>query len=146
MLSNFRSASGYLRGMSAKKEFADRLVDAMAQQGLEPKAAVIEREYNDFHPDATITVQTARAWLRGAHVPGDEHMEGLAAWLRVDVQTLRKGKSRFRVGEPGSPAMPRLGKQDAATMHAFAALPASRRKLVREVILALSETATAGKP
>jgi hypothetical protein len=118
----------------------------MIQQGLEPKAAVIEREYNDFHPDATITVQTARAWLRGAHVPGDEHMEGLAALLRIDVQVLRKGKPRFRVGESGSPSMLRMGKQDAATMHAFVALPASRRKLVREVILALSETATTGKP
>ena len=118
-LSTFGVASGYLPAMSAKKEFAIRLADAMSRQGLEPKAAVIERGYNDLNPDATISVQTAGAWLRGAHMPDEEHMEGLAAWLRVDLQTLRKGKLRFRVGEQGSSSLPQMGKQDTATMNVW---------------------------
>jgi hypothetical protein len=136
--------SGYLAAMSSNKEFVGRLVEAMERQGLEAKAAAIERGYNDFHPDTTITVQAASAWLRGVHLPDDEHMEGLAMWLRIDVRALR-GKSRFQVNEPDSHSLPPMGKQDAATIRAFAALPVPHRKLVREVILALSGAATPDK-
>ncbi|HEY2344624.1 MAG TPA: hypothetical protein VGH80_01935 [Xanthomonadaceae bacterium] len=129
--------------MNAKMEFVSRLKEALANQGLKATAAVVERGYNDHRPDAPITAQTARAWLRGAHMPGEEHMDGLAEWLRVDARLLRKGSSRYHVKEPG---LPRMGKQDSATMHAFLALPASHRKLVREVIAALGGTSLAGKP
>ena len=51
-----------------------------------------------------------------------------------------RGKSRLQVKEPEPHVLPALGKQDTATIHAFAALPASHRKVVRAVILALGGT------
>lgn len=127
----------------AAKDFAERLRRLMETEGHEPRPAVLEREFNERFWGRSISFQTASAWLRGMAIPTQDKLEVLADWLKVEPQVLRYGDKAARGIREARAAWPGgLPAPDRAAIEAYLALPRSQRKLVRELVQALS----AGKP
>ena len=124
----------------ASKEFAERLRNYMEVEGHEPRPAVLEREFNERFWGRSITFQTASSWLRGAAIPTQDKLEVLAEWLKVEPQVLRygdkaaKGIREARAAWPGG-----LPAPDRTAIEAYLALPRAKKKLVRELVQALSD-------
>ena len=131
----------------ASKEFAERLRAYMEAEGHEPRPAVLEREFNERFWGRSITFQTASSWLRGAAIPTQDKLEVLAEWLKVEPQVLRygdkaaKGIREARAAWPGG-----LPAPDRAAIEAYLALPRAKKKLVRELVQALSDAAAPPEP
>ena len=53
----------------AKTQFAERLREAMTAAGYEPKAAVLEREFNTRYWGKPMTLHGVRRWLQGETLP-----------------------------------------------------------------------------
>jgi transcriptional regulator with XRE-family HTH domain len=121
--------------MIEKKAFSGQLRAAMKAQRLEISGAVLEREFNLHWSGNPVRRQTAWKWLNGEAVPTRDKLQSLAKWLKLDPQRLRFGdhvrahllaeQKRWDEG---------AGFQERETFNAFLQLPASQRKLIREVI------------
>lgn len=129
----------------SKQAFAQRLIAAMQAMGLEPKPAVLEREFNQRYWGKDMTLHGVRRWLRGETMPSHDKLLVLAEWLRVPLQQLRDGpevdarirKARARWDEG-------VGYTEREVFEAFLKLPGDKRKIVREVILAFAKAQQAG--
>lgn len=126
--------------MDQKKQFAERLRAAMAAAGYEPRPSVLEAHFNSRYWGRSVTYQAVRRWLIGLSIPEQDKLQVLADWLGVEPQALRYGRisGASRVSEPrpvwGTAARP----LDRDAIDTFLALPAERRKLVRELITVLA--------
>ena len=124
---------------TTKQNFAQRLIKAMMALGLEPKPAVLERQFNLHYSGEPMTLHGVRRWLRGETLPSQDKLISLAEWLRVPPDELRYGaeikteiiQARKRWDEA-------ISYQEREVFEAFLALPAPQRKIVREVIIAFS--------
>lgn len=124
---------------TTKQNFAQRLIKAMIALGLEPKPAVLERQFNLHYSGEPMTLHGVRRWLRGETLPSQDKLISLAEWLRVPPDELRYGaeikteiiQARERWDEA-------ISYQEREVFEAFLALPAPQRKIVREVIIAFS--------
>lgn len=124
---------------TTKQNFAQRLIKAMMALGLEPKPAVLERQFNLHYSGEPMTLHGVRRWLRGETLPSQDKLISLAEWLRVPPDELRYGaeikteiiQARERWDEA-------ISYQEREVFEAFLALPAPQRKIVREVIIAFS--------
>lgn len=125
--------------MDEKSAFAKRLTDGMVAAGYEPRPIVLEREFNSRYWGRSVTFQAVRRWLKGEAIPAQEKLQVLAEWLKIEPHVLRFGErvtkavrtSRKRWDEG-------MGYLERETFDAFLALPASQRKAIREIILALA--------
>jgi len=126
--------------MKEKHEFSERLRTAMKAQRLEISAAVLEREFNRHWSGTPVRRQTAWKWLNGEAIPTQEKLQELAKWLKIEPHHLRFGG---RVLQHLSVQEKRwdegAGYIERETFDAFLQLPASQRKIVREVILAFAK-------
>lgn len=125
---------------TTKQNFAQRLIKAMMALGLEPKPAVLERQFNLHYSGEPMTLHGVRRWLRGETLPSQDKLISLAEWLRVPPDELRYGaeikteiiQARERWDEA-------ISYQEREVFEAFLSLPAPQRKTVREVILAFAK-------
>ena len=125
---------------STKQYFAKRLKDAMLALGLEPKPAVLERQFNLHYSGEPMTLHGVRRWLRGETLPSQDKLISLAEWLRIPPDELRYGaeikteiiQARERWDEA-------ISYQEREVFEAFLSLPAPQRKIVREVIIAFAK-------
>ena len=125
---------------STKQNFAKRLTDAMLALGLEPKPAVLERQFNLHYTGEPMTLHGVRRWLRGETLPSQDKLIALAEWLRIPPDELRYGaeikteiiQARERWDEA-------INYQEREVFEAFLSLPAPQRKVVREVIIAFAK-------
>jgi len=130
--------------MDEKSAFAKRLEDGMVAAGYEPRPVVLEREFNSRYWGRSVTFQAVRRWLKGEAIPSQEKLQVLAEWLKLEPHVLRFGDkvtkavraSRKRWDEG-------LGYMERETFDAFLVLPASQRRAVREIILALASVPAA---
>lgn len=130
--------------MTDKSEFAQRLRAAMLAAGYPDRPAVLEREFNSRYWGRSVTFQAVSRWLRGEAMPSQDKLLVLAEWLRVEPQALRYGEraalaAREQRGRWEDPQF----YPERQAIEAFLALPAQQRKVVRDVIMALSGTAPA---
>jgi transcriptional regulator with XRE-family HTH domain len=124
---------------NAKAEFAQRLREAMAAMGYEPKPAVLEREFNLRYWGKAMTLHGVRRWLLGETLPSQDKLLVLAEWLQVPPQQLRYGAEiETRVRERRARWDAALGYQDREVIEAFMRIPLPQRKALREVILAVA--------
>jgi hypothetical protein len=124
--------------MEHKLEFAQRLRDAMAGAGLEPRPGVLLNLFNAHYWGRSVSFQAVSRWLRGEAIPAQDKLLVLAEILRVEPEVLRFGQAvRHRVQEHRKRWDEGVGFQEREVFEAFLSLPAPQRKLVREVILAL---------
>jgi len=125
---------------TTKQNFAQRLIKAMMALGLEPKPAVLERQFNLHYSGEPMTLHGVRRWLRGETLPSQDKLISLAEWLRVPPDELRYGaeikteiiQARERWDEA-------ISYQEREVFEAFLSLPAPQRKVVREVIIAFAK-------
>jgi len=123
-----------------KAEFAQRLLAALERAGVQPRPAVVEREFNQRYWGKPITLHAARLWLRGDTLPSHDKLLCLAQWLGVEPQTLRYGEEvpaevrrrRKRWDEGIGYQESTLPCPDERTL---VGLPPGRRAWTREVLL-----------
>jgi len=127
---------------SAREQFAARLRDAMVAAGYEPRPAVLEREFNTRHWGKPMTLHGVRRWLRGETLPDYRKLTTLAEWLQVPVQQLGYGEApqqQHGTRERTPPAWNAgLGYQDRELFEIYLRLPVPKRRLARDVILAIA--------
>lgn len=132
--------------MEHKLEFAQRLRDAMAAAGLEPRPGVLLNLFNAHYWGRSVSFQAVSRWLRGEAIPAQDKLLVLAEILRVEPEVLRFGQAvRHRVQESRKRWDEGVSYQEREVFDAFLSLPAPQRKLVREVILALAQVQAESK-
>lgn len=132
--------------MEHKLEFAQRLRDAMAAAGLEPRPGVLLNLFNAHYWGRSVSFQAVSRWLRGEAIPAQDKLLVLAEILRVEPEVLRFGQAvRHRVQESRKRWDEGVSYQEREIFDAFLSLPAPQRKLVREVILALAQVQAQSK-
>jgi len=123
----------------AKEQFAARLRDAMAAAGYEPRPAVLEREFNTRHWGKPMTLHGVRRWLRGETLPDYKKLVTLAQWLGTSAQALGYGENEApRTSKPPRPWHAGLGYDDRELFEVYLRLPVPKRRLARDVILAIA--------
>lgn len=123
--------------MNDKAAFAERLAAAMRRAGLEPRASVLEKEFNTRYWGRALTYQAVARWLKGEAIPSQEKLEVLAEMLAIEPQVLRYGEGVVRrVRERQQMWMDGIAPAERELIEAFMKLPSEKRKILREVILA----------
>ena len=126
--------------MNEKLEFATRLKAAMVAAGLEPRPAVLEKQFNSHYWGRSVTFQAVSRWLNGQSIPSQEKLQVLAELLKVEPQALRYGEQAAKkVRERKAQWEQAINFQERETFEAFLSLPAAQKKVAREVILALAK-------
>ncbi|MEX8495633.1 transcriptional regulator [Sphaerotilus sp.] len=126
--------------MDEKLEFSNRLRTAMEAAGYEPRASVIENEFNQRWWGRSISMQAAWSWLNGKAIPSQDKLQTLAEWLKVEPQILRFGEGVVKsVREYRQRWDEKLTYLERETVDAYLQLPAPQRKVVREVILTFAK-------
>jgi transcriptional regulator with XRE-family HTH domain len=121
---------------TSKKQFADRLIQAMEQSGYSPKPSVLEREFNQRYWGKPMTLHGVRRWLLGETLPSQDKLVVLAEWLGVPPHVLRFGDEvSSRIAERRARWDAGIGYQEREIFEAFLQLPVPQRKVLREVIL-----------
>ena len=132
--------------MNEKREFSERLREAMKAQNLEASGPVLEREFSSRWMGKPVRRQTVWKWLNGQAIPTQDKLQELAKLLKLDPQRLRYGdhvqahlRAEQKRWEEG------MGYLERETLDAFLQLPAPQRKLIREVILTFAKVHEAAK-
>lgn len=124
---------------NAKALFAQRLREAMIEQGYDPRPAVLEREFNLRYWGKAMTLHGVRRWLRGETLPSQDKLLALADWLHVPPQQLRFGTEiDVKIRERRTRWDAAMGYQDREMMEAYLRIPSTQRKALREVIMAVA--------
>ncbi|ANB18460.1 hypothetical protein [Dokdonella koreensis] len=127
--------------MDEKKQFAERLKTAMRNAGHEPRANVLEAQFNARYWGRSVTYQGARRWLKGLSIPEQDKLQVLAQWLGVEPQDLRYGTPATQVGE-GRPPWPAVtDPADRTAIATFLGLPLDTRRTLRDLIAQLAKPA-----
>ena len=123
-----------------KLNFAARLSAAMVARGLEPKPAVLEKQFNLHYSGEPMTLHGVRRWLRGETLPAQDKLISLAEWLRIPPDELRYGAEiKTEIQQVRKSWDDAIGYQERETFEVFLNLPAPQKKIVREVILAFAK-------
>ena len=123
----------------AKQRFAQKLRNAMLAAGYEAKPSVLEREFNTRHWGKPMTLHGVRRWLLGETMPSPKKLMTLAQLLQVPLQELAWGEDvSHRVQERPAPWHPGLGYEDRELFDIYLKLPVPKRRLAREMILAIA--------
>lgn len=133
--------------MDEKTQFAQRLKAAMIAAGYEARPSVLEKNFNARYWGRSVSYQAARRWLIGLSIPEQEKLLVLAQWLEVPPHALRfgvaataPGHSRGMIRKAPS-KLPPATAPDRDAMRRFLELPPDERRLVGELIDALSRRA-----
>jgi transcriptional regulator with XRE-family HTH domain len=122
-----------------KAEFAARLRAALKDAHVEASASVLEKRFNARYDGPSVTAQAISGWLNGKAMPKQDKIRVLAGIVGMEPHELQFG-GKTRVGEGRAQWADALGTQERAMLDAFLSLPAAQRKLVRDLILALSRS------
>ena len=126
--------------MNEKIEFTERLRAAMTQAGYVASPSVLEHEFNLRWPGKSISNQAAWGWLNSRSIPTQDKLQVLAEWLKVEPDVLRFGNAvRLSVQQHKKRWEEGLGYLERETFDAFLQLPATQRKIIREVILTFAK-------
>ena len=115
--------------MNEKEKFATNLRRILIEKGYEPKASVIEREFNLRHYGKPIGLHAVARWLRGEGLPSLARLQTLAKWLEPNKHIWESAASY----------------QDQTLFQMFLNLPQEQKKVVREVIMAMDKAYRSGK-
>ncbi|HEY3520034.1 MAG TPA: helix-turn-helix domain-containing protein [Rhodanobacteraceae bacterium] len=124
-----------------REAFSHRLKQAMRDADYAPRPGVLHKVFNSRYAGRSVSFTTVSRWLRGKAIPQQDKLQLLADLLEIEPQVLRFGGSVSKVGEPKRTKPESLKPQDRGAIDAYLALPASRRKLVRELIAQLADSA-----
>lgn len=128
-----------MKDENEKTLFAQRLALAMTANGYEAKASVLEREFNLNYSGRPMTLHGVRKWLIGESIPSGDKLLTLAKWLDVPPEELAFGKDIEKaITQRDARWQQELGYKDKEIFDAFINLSSPHKKLIRELIIALS--------
>ena len=128
-----------MRDENEKNLFAQRLALAMKAKGYEAKPSVLEREFNLNYSGKPMTLHGVRKWLIGDAIPSGDKLLTLAKWLEIPPEELAFDKNILKaIEQRDSKWRQELGYKDKEVFEALINLSPSNKKLVRELIIALS--------
>jgi len=128
-----------MKNEDEKTLFANRLIKAMQAKGYEAKASVLEREFNLNYSGKPMTLHGVRKWLIGESIPSGDKLLTLAKWLDVPPEELAFEKDiQKAIALREARWQQDIGYKDKEVFEAFINLPSHHKKLVRELIIALS--------
>jgi transcriptional regulator with XRE-family HTH domain len=118
--------------------FGERFRTALKNAGYPASPSEISRQLTKFGMEP-ITPQAISSWLHGKSIPRQKSVLALAEMLRIDPMALQYGhdSNGRRIREQQTPF--RVNAPDQHAMDAYLALSMKHRKIVREIIEALSE-------
>jgi hypothetical protein len=121
-----------------RKEFCQRLHQALVMSGYSVTATTLAREFNPRADGAAVTVHGARKWLTGGSLPTQERLLVLARWLNVSAQWLRfgDGATEERSAANDSTQLP-LG--EVRLLNEFRRLDERSQQVVRDLIRSLQK-------
>ncbi|MBJ8424245.1 XRE family transcriptional regulator [Acinetobacter bereziniae] len=123
-----------------KTLFAKRLTIAMQSKGYEAKASILEREFNMNYSGKPMTLHGVRKWLIGEAIPSGDKLLALAKWLEVPLEELVFEKDIQKAIEQRDLIWQQeLGYKDKEIFEAYVKLSASHKKIIRDMIIALSD-------
>lgn len=123
-----------------KAEFSLRLREAIQQAGHSLRPVDVERAFNSRYYGQSVTMQAVRRWLRGEAIPSQEKLQVLAEWLNVEPHVLRYGGAAINTVRAKQSGWEKgIMFEEREAFEAFLALPADKKKIVREVILAFKK-------
>ena len=126
--------------MTEKREFSERLRQAITNAGYEARPVVVENFFNQKWLGRSISTQTAWSWLNGKSIPTQDKLQVLANWLKVEPHALRFGpQGALLAQEHRQRWETSLSYQEREAMDAYLQLPDPQRKVVREVILTFAK-------
>ena len=120
-----------------KAEFSARLRAALQAANIEASASVLEKRFNSRYRGTPVSSQAISQWLHGKSMPRQDKLRVLAAIVGLDPHVLQYGSSN-RIGDARAEWGSGLSAPDRAMVDAFLQLPVPQRKLVRELVAALS--------
>ena len=121
------------------RAFAERLSAALSAMGVRLSPTVVAHEFNLRYWGRSITPHTARNWLLGISIPTQDKLRVLADWLQVGPDELRFGvRPGQELPSKGEALAPTLDLADREMLSRYLALPVPERKLVRDVVAAVS--------
>lgn len=120
-----------------KAEFSARLRAALKDAHIEASAAVVEKRFNARYDGQSVTAQAISGWLNGRAMPKQDKIRVLAAIVGMEPHELQFG-GKARVGEGRAQWAEAMGRQERVMFDAYLSLPSPQRKLVRELVMALS--------
>lgn len=122
-----------------KTLFAKRLALAMKAKGYEAKPSVLEREFNLNYSGKPMTLHGVRKWLIGEAIPSGDKLLILAKWLDVPPEELAFEKDiKKAIAQREARWQQDIGYKDKDIVDAFLVLPPSHKKVIRDMIIALS--------
>jgi len=122
-----------------REAFSRRLAQAMRNADLEARPSVLMREFNLRYLGQSVSFQSASRWLHGQSIPTQDKLRLLAKLLGLEPHILRFGTSVPAIAESPAAWQAGLKPQDHEMIDGYLALPASRRKLVRDLVAALRD-------
>ena len=132
--------------MNEKEYFAEKLRTTLLAKGYEPKASVIEREFNLRHYGKPIGLHAVARWLRGEGLPSLAPLQTLTKWLEIDIHELVSDEKAYQVAKLEKKKEPNkhiwesaASYQDQTLFQIFLNLPQEQKKVVREVIMAMDK-------
>lgn len=122
-----------------KVEFADRL-NRLLRESKESLSDDALAEALSLQSGVSFTGQAIWNWKNARNKPSDRNIKALAAYLDVSPAFLKFGTEESKESVKDSPGTyPSLSNADRHAMQKFAQLSGGNRKLVREIIAALSK-------
>lgn len=126
--------------MNEAQQFSERLKKAMTTNRYELRPVVIEREFNQRYWGAPVSFQAVRRWLLGEAIPTQDRLQVLAEWLDVDPHWLRFGETLAGSAKQQRKRLDaKMSPMERDIVEAFLNLPAEKRKIAGEVIIALAK-------
>ena len=124
---NDQTASVRKKNSTVRVGFVTRLKLAVTAAGCAPTPTQIARHFNLRFPDATVSVQAVRKWLKGEAYPADAKLIALGEWLAVDAAWLRYGDTS------NHPAPVVLDEQRDALARDLTLLTPAERAVIRNM-------------
>ena len=128
--------------MNKKQIFAEKLKHALLANGLEPKAVVLEREFNLRYYGKPLGQHAVAKWLRAETIPSKDKLKLLIDWLGLDLSDIFDEATLNSLNQPAK--APKLdfekssmSYKDKVLLKIFYELPNDQRKLVRDLVLTL---------
>lgn len=132
--------------MNENKQFSKKLKALLIERGYEPKASVLEREFNLRHYGKPIGLHAFARWLRGETLPTLARLKTLSEWLNVPVGDLVSEELAYKLDrvEKEKELSRHIWEeaasyQDQTVIKLFLNLPSEQKKVVREVIMAMDK-------
>ena len=122
-----------------RAEFAARLRNALRAADIEASASVLEKLLAR-HGGPPVTAQAISGWLSGRYLPRQDKIRVLAEIVGMDPYELQYGGAGTRRVKESRVDWPEgIGAQDRQAIETLLALPPAKRRLVRELVQALTE-------